>query len=70
MKKIVYLELIAEMAKRGETRRSVAKLLGISNATVSRKLSNETEWTISEIEKLCEYFDKDYYTLFKKTDKN
>lgn len=66
MKKIVYLELIAEMAKRGETRRSVAKLLGISNATISRKLSNETEWTISEIEKLCDFFGKDYYELFKK----
>lgn len=66
MKNIVYLELIAEMAKRGETRRSIAKLLGISNATVSRKLSNETEWTISEIEKLCDFFGKDYYELFKK----
>ena len=66
MKKIVYLELIGEMAKRGESRKSVAKMLGISNASVGRKLSNESDWTISEIEKLCEYFDKDYYELFKK----
>ena len=66
MKKIIYPELVGEIAKRGESNRSIAKLLGITDVSVGRKLSEKSEWTISEIEKLCDFFGKDYYELFKK----
>jgi transcriptional regulator with XRE-family HTH domain len=68
MKKIKYPELVGEMAKRGDTQESLAKLLGIPHSSISRRLSGEIEWSISEIDKLCEFYGKDYYELFKKND--
>lgn len=66
MKKIIYPELLGEMAKRGETRKSLSKILELDASSVSRRLSGEIEWSIGEIEKLCKYFGKDYYELFKR----
>lgn len=66
MKKVKYPELVGEMAKNGDTQKSIAKLLGITYSSVSRRLSGEIDWTIGDIEKLCKYFNKDYYELFKK----
>lgn len=66
MKKIKYPELVAEMARKGKTQKEVAKLLGLAHPSISRRLSGEIEWSIGEIDKLCEYFGKDYYELFKK----
>lgn len=66
MEKILYPELLGEMAKHGDTQKSLAKLLGITYASVSRRLSGKSEWSISEIDILCEYYDKNYYELFKK----
>lgn len=68
MKKLKYPELVGEMAKHGDTQKTLAKLLDITYSSVSRRLSGRTEWSISEIEKLCEYYGKDYYELFKKND--
>ena len=66
MKKIKYPNLIGEMARRGETQRSLAKLLELHVNSLHKRLSGEIEWSISEIDKLCEYFGKDYYELFKR----
>lgn len=66
MKKVKYPELTGEMAKHGDTQKDVAKLLGITYASVSRRLSGEIQWTIGDIEKLCKHYNKDYYELFKK----
>lgn len=68
MKILKYPELVGEMAKHGDTQKTIAKLLDITYSSVSRRLSGRTEWSISEIEKLCEYYGKDYYELFKKND--
>lgn len=68
MKILKYPELVGEMAKHGDTQKNLAKLLDITYSSVSRRLSGRTEWSISEIEKLCEYYGKDYYELFKKND--
>lgn len=65
MAKIKYIELFIQMKKNGDTQKSMAKELGISQQAISRKLSGKNEWTISEIEKLCEYYNKNYYELFK-----
>jgi predicted transcriptional regulator len=65
MKKAKYLDLVAEMAKNGDTQRTLSKLLGIAAPNVGKRISGETAWRIGEIEKICEYYKKDYYELFK-----
>ena len=65
MKKVIYPGLVAEMAKRGETQEVLSKLLGLRRESISRRMTGKLEWSISEIEKICEYYKKDYYELFK-----
>ena len=65
MTQIKYMDLYVEMKKNEETQKSIANLLGISQQAISRKLSGKNEWTISEIDKLCKHYDKDFYVLFK-----
>ena len=62
---IKYPNIVAEMARRGETRQTIADLLGVTFMTVCRKLSGKGEWTISEVEALCEHYNMNYYELFK-----
>ena len=69
MKKIKYPELVGEMAKRGETQKTLATLLELPCASISRRLSGEIEWSISEIDKICKHYNKDYYELFKKEER-
>lgn len=66
MKKIIFPELIGEMAKRGDTQKTLAELLDLPCASISRRLSGEIEWSISEVDKVCEYYKKGYYELFKR----
>lgn len=66
MKKKKYPNLAAEMAKHGDTQAKIGKLLGITHPAISRRLSGEVDWSISEIEKICELYGKDFYELFKK----
>lgn len=65
MKKINFPGLVGEMARRGETNEMLANLLGVRRETISKKMSGKTEWTIGEIDKICEHYGKDYYQLFK-----
>lgn len=65
-KKVVkFPNLVGEMAKNGETQKTIGDLLGLKPSTISRKLSGQIDWSIGEVEILCEYFGKDYYQLFK-----
>lgn len=66
MKKVLFPELIAEMARHGDNQRTLAKLLGISHGSVCRRLSGKSEWTISEVDIICKHYNKDYYELFKR----
>lgn len=68
MKKIIYPELVGEMAKHGDTQKSLSKIIGVAHSSVCRKLAGKNEWTISEIDKICEYYNKNYYELFKKAE--
>lgn len=63
--KVQYPNLAAEMARRGETQKELATLLKISRGTMSRKMNGKTEFTIGDVEILCEHFKMDYYELFK-----
>lgn len=68
MKKSKYPELAAEMARRGDTQKTLSELLEIHRTAIGKRLSGETEWSISEIDKICEHYGKDYYELFKRND--
>lgn len=66
MKYYKYLTLYNEMRKNKEYLKDVGKLLGVTPQTISAKLAGDHDWTIGEIEILCEHYGKDYYELFKK----
>ena len=61
----VYRNILAEMVKHGDSKEKIAGILGISTAQFRNKLKGKYDWTISEIDKLCIYYEKDYYELFK-----
>lgn len=63
-KVIRYPNLLAEIARSGESNSYVAELLGISPPSFSRRLKGEIEWSKSEIDTLCEHFQKTYDYLF------
>lgn len=65
MGKVMFPNLVAEMARRGEKQKDIAKLLGLPVASICMRLKGETKWGIGEIDILCEHFGKDYYQLFK-----
>ena len=65
MKIIRYPGLVSEMAKKGETQKTIAELLGLSIPSISSRFRGKKDWSIGEIEKLCNYYGKDYYELFK-----
>lgn len=62
----VYLNIIKEIKRTGDTQRNLSRILGVSELTFRKKLAGITQWTIDEIDKLCNHFDMDYYELFKK----
>ena len=66
MKEYKYLALYNEMRKHKESLIVVAKLLGVTPQTVSAKLAAVHDWTKSEIDILCNHYEKDYYELFRK----
>lgn len=64
-KEIKFPNLVGEMAKRGENQKTLAILLNCHRSTISKKLSGKVEWSIGEVERICEHYGKDYYQLFK-----
>ena len=64
-KTIKFPKLLAEMAKRGDTQETLAKLLELTQPCISRRLTGETSWSMEDIEKICEHYKKDYKKLFK-----
>lgn len=65
MKVIKCPGLVAEMARRGEERKDLAQCLGIAYSALWRRMIGQTEWTNSEIKKVCEHYGKSYEELFK-----
>ena len=65
MRVMKYPELVAEMVRHGDTEKDLGKLIGKSYSSVSVRLSGKKEWSISEIDKICDYYGKNYYELFK-----
>jgi DNA-binding XRE family transcriptional regulator len=65
VRKPIYPGLVAEMRRNGETQEDLSKVLGISRTQTSLKLLGRYEWTIGEIEAICNHYKKNYYELFK-----
>lgn len=68
MDKYKYAYLYSIMKKKHDSQIKVGKLLGVSDLTIRKKLAGKTDWTISEINKLCKHYKKDFYELFKTED--
>lgn len=66
MRKILYPNLIGEMAKHGDTQKKLGEILGITYSNVYTRLSGRKKWTISDIEILCKHYGKTYEELFKR----
>ena len=64
-KETKYPAIAAEMARYNHTQLDLGNLIGISREAVRKKLHGETEFTIGEIEAICNLYKKDYYQLFK-----
>lgn len=62
---IKYPKLRLEMLLHKDSQKSLGQVVGLSSNSIGNKLSGRQEWTIGEIEKICEYYKKDYYELFK-----
>lgn len=58
------MKIKAEIAMRDFTRENIATLLNISSASVINKLKGKTQWSIIELEKLSEIFNKDRRYFF------
>ena len=54
MKQYDYSKLLGKMRERGETQASVAAMLGINPATLYNKLHNKTEFSQSEMHRMCD----------------
>lgn len=64
----VFPELIGEMAKRGIKQTTIAHMLGITPRTLYGKLSGETDFKLSEVNRIheCYFPDLDKDILFRK----
>lgn len=66
MEKPKYPNLAAEIVKNGDTNKSIANLIGINYNALWRRLTGRTDWSITEIEKICNYYKKTFEELFKR----
>jgi hypothetical protein len=65
VKESKYPKLVSVMRENKITYVKLANILGIQPYSVYRKVKGRTDWTISEVETLCELLNKNYYELFK-----
>ena len=69
MRNTQFPQLVKIMNERGETLKDIAELLGYSQKSksqISRRLTGEIEFTISDVEILCEHYNMDFWELFKR----
>lgn len=65
-KKTMFPEITKQMIKRNEKQKEVAQLLGLDVSQVSRKLSGNIDWSISDIEILSKHYKMKFEKLFKR----
>lgn len=59
-----YLPLTLVMKEKGKTTKDLADLLAVSISEVDKKLNGEIEWELTEVKKVCNYFDMSAARLF------
>ena len=64
-KYFVYPKLLQEMQKHKESCGDLAKVLGLSRTSTNYKVAGKVQWTIGEVETICNHYNKNYYELFK-----
>lgn len=64
VKKVLFPNLRAEMARHGDRLKDLSEYLGISVPSLNRRLSNEIEWTKGEIDLICNRYNMPYEKLF------
>lgn len=55
--KTMYSNLAAEIKRTGLTQKEFSKIVKINEVVFSRKLNGESEFKLSEIKRILEYFD-------------
>ena len=65
-KTVIYPNLRAEKARRGDTLETLGEVLGLSPPSLTRRLSGEIAWTKPEIDILCKRYNVPYEILFKR----
>ncbi len=66
---VLFPEIVAEMERRGETRKDLARLLELDVSQITRKLNGDIQWTIGDIEVMTLHYNKDFWELFRKNKK-
>lgn len=59
-----YLPLSLVMEEKGKTTKDLSELLELTTDTVEKKLNGEIEWELTEVKKVCNYFDMSAARLF------
>ena len=60
-------EIVKQMTKRKETLKDIADLVGLTDkASISKKLSGNTSWSLQEVEILCKHYNIKFEKLFKR----
>lgn len=59
-----YPNLEAELSKIGWSYKKLGDFLGISSMAISRRMRRETDFSLAEIMKICEFFKKDVGYIF------
>lgn len=65
-KVIRYPNLLAEIARTGDTYSTLAEILHMSVPSVARRLNGSIEWSKSEIDTLCDHYKQPYDYLFSR----
>lgn len=63
-KTVLYPNLEAEIARKGESYTTLGKILGLSPSAVSKRMDGQTRWNADEIAKVCKHFDMTFEELF------
>lgn len=67
MKNTKYPEVVNQMKLHRQNLSDMVALLGLKQKSqVCRRLTGEVEWTIGDVERLCRYYNVDFWELFRK----
>ena len=64
-KEVYFSELKATMARYWHTQSKLEELIGVSQNYIFNRLTNRIDWTYSDMEKICELYEKPMDELFK-----